>query len=594
MIVRMKKLTVLCLDRHREATLDALRDLGVLHLVPLAKPESADLDELRRSLESAQAALQALSRVPPATPAPAASRDDQPVSWLEHVHAVHERLTEKRRLGERLDAVRAEETAVEPFGDFDPHLVRQLHASGIAVRLYVWPSRTPPSHPGSGHLFVLRRTASGHALAWVGRPSDPPPSFSAREVPLPARRLSDMRRESQAIREHIAALDADLASLARYTKHIRDGIQALRERIAFLEAREGMGTAEGIAYVQGFCPHDCVRDVQNAATQHGWGLVIADPNPADRVPTLIRNPSWIRPIEPVFKTINILPGYHEADVSAAFLIFLSLFFAMIIGDAGYGLMFLLITAWARWKARKAPKEPFRLLTLFSMCTIVWGALCGVYFGVVDLPAPLRRIRIDWLTDNRNVMHLCLWISALHLSLAHGWNGLRLINSWQAVAQAGWIAITWSMFFLARQLIVGIPPPPWFGPLALSGVIAVVLFMTPRQRLATDWVNHLMLPLSFMSSFGDILSYLRLFALSIASLKLAGAFNSMALSLGFSHPIAGLVAALILFVGHALNITLGAVSVLVHGIRLNALEFSMHFGLEWTGFPYTPFAKRSNT
>jgi V/A-type H+-transporting ATPase subunit I len=89
----------------------------------------------------------------------------------------------------------------------------------------------------------------------------------------------------------------------------------------------------------------------------------------------------------------------------------------------------------------------------------------------------------------------------------------------------------------------------------------------------------------------VLSYLRLFALGVAGVQLGGAFNAMARSLGFGRPLAGLLAALILFVGHTLNVGLSAISVLVHGIRLNALEFSMHFGLEWAGVPYQPFAKR---
>ena len=104
------------------------------------------------------------------------------------------------------------------------------------------------------------------------------------------------------------------------------------------------------------------------------------------------------------------------------------------------------------------------------------------------------------------------------------------------------------------------------------------------------VNHFMVPLNVISNFGDVLSYLRLFALGIASVEVAGAFNTMAQTGGFGDPLRGFGAALILLVGHTLNVGLCALSVLVHGIRLNALEFSMHLGLEWTGFEYRPFAR----
>ena len=146
-----------------------------------------------------------------------------------------------------------------------------------------------------------------------------------------------------------------------------------------------------------------------------------------------------------------------------------------------------------------------------------------------------------------------------------------------------------MFFTARTMLLGAPFPGWFVPVAIAGLAAVLLFMTPVRKLKDEWVNHVMLPLTLMSNFGDILSYLRLFALSVAGVQLASAFNGMA---SFDSPVAVVLGLLILFAGHTLNIVLCAISVLVHGVRLNALEFSMHFGLEWAGWEYRPFARRA--
>jgi len=124
--------------------------------------------------------------------------------------------------------------------------------------------------------------------------------------------------------------------------------------------------------------------------------------------------------------------------------------------------------------------------------------------------------------------------------------------------------------------------------AASGVL-IVLFMTPVGRLKAEWFNHVMLPLSIVSNFVDVVSYLRLFAVGTASFAVAAAFNEMALGdvrgLG-----SGIVAAFVLFFGHTLNILLAAMGVLVHGVRLNTLEFSSHVGMQWTGVPYRPFAR----
>jgi V/A-type H+-transporting ATPase subunit I len=383
-----------------------------------------------------------------------------------------------------------------------------------------------------------------------------------------------------------------LAVLSRARDAIAAHARRLQDEVAFIEARTGMGAAGRIAYLRGFCPADRVPSLEGEARAAGWGLHAEDPDPGDRVPVLIRPPAWARPIDSLLRFIRILPGYHETDVSGSFLVFMSIFFAMIIGDAGYGAIFLALTALARRKMPRAPSEPFVLMTIFCACTIVWGIVTGVYFGITALPGPLQALRIDWLTDTQNIMSLCLLLGAIHLSIAHVWNAIRMINSPQAIAQAGWLAIVWAMFFAGRMLLLNQPFPLWYAPVAAAGLLAVIVFMTPPAKFKADWINHAMLPLTLMSNFGDILSYLRLFALGVAGVQLASAFNKIAVeSIGFHGPFSGFIAAALLFVGHLVNIVLSGMSVLVHGIRLNALEFSMHMGLEWSGTPYEPFSRR---
>jgi V/A-type H+-transporting ATPase subunit I len=121
-----------------------------------------------------------------------------------------------------------------------------------------------------------------------------------------------------------------------------------------------------------------------------------------------------------------------------------------------------------------------------------------------------------------------------------------------------------------------------------GVALIIVFMTPPRELRAAWFQHAMLPLNLVSAFVDVVSYVRLFAVGAASFAVASAFDQMALGTGLSGPLAGLAAALILFLGHTLNILLATMGVLVHGVRLNTLEFAGHLGLEWSGHPYRPF------
>jgi V/A-type H+-transporting ATPase subunit I len=108
-------------------------------------------------------------------------------------------------------------------------------------------------------------------------------------------------------------------------------------------------------------------------------------------------------------------------------------------------------------------------------------------------------------------------------------------------------------------------------------------------MSKSYFGLVTLALDVINNFVDIISYVRLYAVGAASLAIAQAFNGMALDMGFNG-IGAIGAAFILFAGHALNIILGAMGVMVHGIRLNTLEFSGHAGVEWAGIHFNPFRK----
>jgi V/A-type H+-transporting ATPase subunit I len=579
----MKKVTLLCLDADREASLEALRELGVVHLVPVLAPQSGDLEDAQRRLTAAQGALAALEQeVSAAGAAPGAA---PAVAAL--VVETHRLLQRRHELQAVLEALERERAAQAPFGAFEPETVRRLQASGLTVKLYVVPRSSVV--PDGVTVTVLHQDKSQQHIAAL---ASFPFTLDGREFPLPARSLAQLERESEDARRELEAARRRLAELASQRSALKRSLPELEERVRFLEARDGMGTARRLAYLQGYCPGPRLPRLDEAAARHGWGLLTEDPAPGEAVPTLLSNARWVRPIKAVFDMIGILPGYEEIDVSALFLLFLSLFFAMLVGDAGYGAIFLLLTALARRRFRSAPPQPFALLAIMGACTVFWGIITGTYFGMAHPPALLNRLKVPWLASEDNLKLLCFGIGAVHLILAHAWNGWRARRTLQAIAQLGWIGSTICMFYLARFMVLAYPLPPFVMPLLAVSIVLIVLFMTPVPALRTEWFNHVMLPLTVVSNFMDVISYVRLFAVGMAGLALAMAFNEMAAGLG--HGVAGrLGAALILFLGHSLNLVLSAMGVMVHGIRLNALEFSSHIGISWTGFAYAPFERRAD-
>lgn len=586
MIVKMKKLTLLCTRSSQEKTLSVLRDLGVVHLQHIQPPEGADLEEARNLSVHLQRVLEVLPKHPHVKPSGKAPQETVQVVW----DLIHR----KQALNGQIEALEMEIVHYEPFGSFSPATVRELASKGIRVKLYKAPAKEVLIIPDGVSMIELSRTRNTVCFALIGRDGI---TVDAEEVMLPTQSLDDMRQQLEMLRAELEQTEAEFHSYAGDRFAVAGLVKEAMESVNYLEARTGMGSAEAIVYLRGFFPGEKQSSVRCAAATNGWAVLIEDIDSGEEAPTLLRNPKWVSPIQAVFKMIGVIPGYHEVDISALFLVFFSVFFAMLVGDAGYGALFVLLTVFGKLKFRKAPQEVFNLLLITGVCTIVWGVLTGSYFGLSDIPAPLKQLRLGWLTGaeaDKNIMLLCFMLGTVHLTIAHAWNAFRIINTWQVLAQIGWIGSTWTMFFTARSLVLGAPFPPVMQWVLAVSIVLIVLFMNPVQKVKSEWFNYVILPLNIVSNFVDVVSYVRLFAVGSASFALASAFNRMAMDIGFNSFLSGLGAAMILFFAHLLNILLSAMGVMVHGIRLNTLEFSGHIGVQWAGRKYNPFRKISET
>jgi V/A-type H+-transporting ATPase subunit I len=182
-------------------------------------------------------------------------------------------------------------------------------------------------------------------------------------------------------------------------------------------------------------------------------------------------------------------------------------------------------------------------------------------------------------------------------LARLWNGICKINDSVAIAEFGWAGILLFMYFVTNS-IVGIfatIPSAMYWVFGVS-LVAVFAFTVKPSELKSRGAELGMLPLNIMSALGDIISYVRLFAVGLASVKVAENFNSMATGLvsgvedWYVEALMSVLMVAILVVGHALNLAMAGLSILVHAVRLNTLEFSNHKGVSWSGYAFNPFKK----
>ncbi|MDA1044109.1 MAG: hypothetical protein O3C57_02680 [Verrucomicrobia bacterium] len=653
----MKKMVVLCHQEDRARTVSALQDMGVLHIVPSVRPTSLQIADVRDKCVAAQQALTELAAAPRGHAQHTAASNDELCKVAPE--AVLETLalrTKRYGLSDELHAFENEYLRLDPLGEFNPQHVLDLAAAGVHVRLIKDTERAEATIKGATTVITLAEIKSDRYR--VALSNSPVQVEGGEPFALPKQSLKSLRENIARIKKQLNKIEQDLTLLTLKRGQIEYWIKILQDELAFMEAEAGMGLhGEKIAYIQGFCPTDETQNIQSAAQQQGWGVWFESPGTDDAVPTLIRHPRWVQPIKSVFDIIGIFPGYKEIDISSVFLIFFSIFFAMIIGDGGYGLLFLGITHYARIKFPNAPSSPFTLLKFLSYCTIAWGIMTGNFFGVQNVPALLQKWQlpgldgglgfaiilgvmllrkrlpvikdgtarilygisiflivwgaltgnifglravpsllemgqIAWLSDEGNLMRLCFLLGAIHLTIAHAWNALTILNRAKAFAQLGWILITWTMYALACNMILSSPLPGWFNALLIIGFLLVLLFMNSKAEIKKELHTYFVLPLDIIGNFVDVVSYVRLFAVGMASYAIAANFNEMALAKGITGPVSALIAALILFAGHGLNILLCVMGVLVHGVRLNTLEFSRHIGIQWAGFAFSPLHRSS--
>ena len=581
MIVPMKIITVLCLDRHRDRTLEALRDMGALHLEPVREAGHASVEAARREYEHIRMAADVLPVQPNLPPSGRTPPKVVEALWV----LIHER----EELQDERESLVHEEARIAPYGAFDPERARALEAHGVHVGLYQAPPRTSTEIQGEDFIRV-EAESDATAIRFAVLSRGVCEVRGAADVRMPDIGLRALRQRIMAVEERLAAIERDISAYGGDHDRVAALLQEAANRIRFAEARAGMGgeASSPLVYVRGYAPAESLDRFRDAARREGWGLVVEDPAAEAVVPTLVRPPRWARPIGALMDFIGVMPGYREVDISALFLVFFGLFFAMLVGDAGYGALFLAASLWGRRRFPSAPARVFRLLDLMSGATLVWGVLTGNYFGI-PAGGVLSRVTVEWLRNPDNVQALCFKIAVVHLSIAHLWNAIRFGRSLQSLAQIGWLGTTWTMYFLANDMVLGQAAPSFIWPLFIVSVALIVLFMTPVRQLKTEWFNHVMLPLNLVSNFVDVVSYIRLYAVGTASAAVAASFNGMlAPMLGSWNT--GLLAAVMLFLAHALNIVLSLMGVMVHGVRLNTLEFSGHVGLQWTGRPYDPFRK----
>ena len=630
MISEMKKVYILTKSDYRKKALLTLRSTGMVHISDKPVSFSADsVSEKKRlgdivsvcnRISDAKAKAKQAAKGKPARGkdafelesagvASGRSIDDIIVESVDCISEYSSLKSERKKVADSLDYMKF-------WGDFDISLFNRIRNAGIDLTFAEIDRSNEAKVLESVDGIRLREVSKTSSVFAIVAGADAIPS-GVKTYHESAESVSDLLDRLAEIDGRMRHIDEFFESLVGFEDSIQARRKEIERNLNLLYAIDSFSTDGELVHMTGFIPSSCVAEFEKILSGHGeMGYCICDVEPDDEPPTLLRNGPYSSMLKPVIDILGLFPGYRERDISFWFLSFFAVFFALIIGDAVYGLVFLAFGIALACKGRKITNTS-GLLIMLGFCTVAWGVMTGTYLGselVLESSPFLRRLVVPAFASfpsvfslsavytQNSIMRLCFTIGALQLILACAMNVISKARrkDLSMFADVGWYMIIQSLYFVVLYLLIkGKLESEMIenrtnliiGLIALGFVLIVVFGgQAPGksfgQGLKSGLADLFTTFLNVISAFGNIMSYIRLFAVGMASVAIAGSFNQIARN--FYSGALFAVAAVILAIGHVLNLVMGLLSVVVHGVRLNVMEFSNQLGLEWSGYEYHPF------
>lgn len=607
MIVPMKKVSVIVQAHNKDSMLKSLRKRGVMHIFTEAvRTEKSEV--LRRKLDDLTKVRNNILDKVDAKNLPPQKQVSEEV-FVE----LHERYLQLIETANNLEEeVAKDNTSIEllrPWGDFNPDEIAKLSREGVSLAFYTLSKKDMKALDPDIPYIELAPMGALQAIAVVNTTLENISGVTRFEIPEVS--LAELEGRNAYAKQRLVEIDATLKEAGIYLDAYQHMISRTEQELNFDQVSANSDGGDDLSWITGYLPAPEESDFSKFASNQGWAYLIEDPSEDDNPPTQVKYAKGTGIIKPLFDILGTVPGYRENDISLWFLLFFTLFFAMIIGDAGYGLVFLLAAAGMHIKAKKA-NTMVLLIYVLSMATIVWGSLTGTWFGskmILESIPFLQNLVIpsisnypelfglDAVTAQNQVMKFCFIIGTVQLSLACVLNIVHKApnKDLSLFADIGWMIDILALYFVVLQLVVGEPVNYSMVAGAIGlGFMLVVVFGAQGpgipfgKGLTAGLGGFFTTFLNTISCFSNIMSYIRLFAVGMASVAIAQSFNSMAG--GMLSGFAAIAGILVLVIGHSLNLVMGLLSVVVHGVRLNLLEFSGQLGMEWTGISYEPFSQ----
>lgn len=582
MITQMKKYTFLVFHREYEAFLEQLREVGVVHVTEKAAgmADDAHLQELLAKADNARKLI-------------AQGAPDQ-------------LLQEKAALESRIAATQKEVNKMAIWGDFSAERIAQLKEAGYTLRYFTCPKKLFQEEWG---IVVAEQGATVYFVQ-VNNADDAPEV--CQEQYLNEKSATDLMKDVEGLTGLLVAQNARIELWAK------ENIPALENELNELQQqidwkRVTLNTASeadgSLKVLEGFCPIDQVAALDAMLQKQEVYYQAEDPTAEDNTPIKLRNNKFTQ----LFESLTGMygwPNYGEFDPTPILAPFFLLFFAMCMGDCGYGILLIIIGLLiAKKKLNIAMFEGLGpIITVLGVGTTVVGFFLGTFMGI-DLynaewmPQALKSVMIKGEVMGYDIqMVLALCIGVFHICLAMVVKAICYTKQFgfkENIATWGWTLLIVGGLLVAILGMTVLPASLFKGAIIAVGTVsalAIYIFNTPGRNPLINigaglWDTYNMAT----GILGDVLSYIRLYALGLAGGMLGAAFNNLGLMV-MGGSVEGAIwfqwipFVLILVLGHVLNLAMSALGAFVHPLRLSFVEYFKNAGYEGKGTLYKPFKK----
>lgn len=571
-IEELKKVTIFGLLSEKLETLDELQSLGSLHIIPLVVNE--DLLEKKGVTKESYVALKYLLDCPQKLKV-FLDRDGFDPIALEK--KILESKNKAKELQDRNEVIDEKIEELKPWGNFVEYDIFPHK-----YWFYVIPYKEFKDIDDTYSVV----SKDNQFLYVVILSENEPQNIPGKRVYLSKTPLKDLEKELDEVEFKLEDIFYERVSLTRWRALFMENLYAIENEKELSVASKKTYDEHTLFALQAWVPKNKLDSIVNYAERKNLALTVEDPKENEKPPTLLHNKPLYKGGEDLV-SFYMTPGFYSWDPSITVFFSFAVFFAMILSDAGYAtlLAFVIFLFWKRMdKTIEGKKFRIILLTL-SLFSIFWGVLVGSYFGLTPSPQSLlSHFKLFDLNNYSFMMRFAILIGASHIILANLVQAWVLRKSTTSLANIGWILVILGglIAFMVTKM----------GFILVASGLLLVLFFTSSEKPFWMRLFRGFIGLTKVSSlFGDILSYLRLYALGLASSSLAIAFNGLANNVYHSLPaFKVLFALLIILIGHALNFGLCMMSGFIHGLRLNYIEF-FNWGLQEEGKPFQAFSKK---